>query len=61
MSQLEEEFKAQNGGVAEQLSRDDLEMTVCRLVAQSIVNKALQVRKEHAGLLLVVKASSLSN
>ena len=56
MSQLEEEFKAQNGGVAEQLSRHDLEMTVCRLVAQRIVSKALQVRKEHAGLLLGSKS-----
>ena len=57
MSQLEEEFKAQNGGVAEQLSRDDLEMTVCRLVAQRLVSKALQVRKEHAGLLLGSKST----
>ena len=52
MSQLEEAFKARHGGVAEQLSRDDLEMTVCRLAAQRLVSKALQVRKEHAGLLL---------
>ena len=27
-------------------------MTVCRLVAQRLVSKALQVHKEHAGLLL---------
>ena len=52
MSQLEEAFKARHCGVAKQLSRDDLEMTVCRLAAQRLVNKALQVRKEHAGLLL---------
>ena len=52
MSQLEEAFKAWHCGVAEQLSRDDLEMTVCRLVAQRLVCKSLQVRKEHAGLLL---------
>ena len=52
MSQLEETFKARHCGVAEQLSKDDLEMTVCRLAAQRLVSKALQVRKEHAGLLL---------
>ena len=52
MSQLEETFKARHGGVAKQLSRDDLEMTVCRLAAQRLVSKALQVRKQHAGLLL---------
>ena len=52
MSQLEEAFKARHCGVAKQLSRDDLEMTVCRLAAQRLVSKALQVRKEHAGLLL---------
>ena len=52
MFQLEEAFKARHCGVAEQLSRDDLEMTVGRLAAQRIVSKALQVRKEHAGLLL---------
>ena len=52
MSQLEEAFKARHCGVAEQLSRDDLEMTVGRLAAQRIVSKALQVHKEHAGLLL---------
>ena len=52
MSQLEEAFKAQHGGVAEQLSRDDLEVTLCRLFAQKLVSKALQVRKEHVGLLL---------
>ena len=52
ISQLEDAFKARHFGVAEQLSRDDLELTVCRLVAQRIVSKALQVRKEHAGLLL---------
>ena len=52
MSQLEESFKARHCGVAEQPSRDDLEMTVGRLAAQRIVSKALQVRKEHAGLLL---------
>ena len=52
MSQLEEAFKARHCGVAEQLSRDDLEMTVCRLIAQRIVSKSLQVHKEHAGLLL---------
>ena len=51
MSQLEETFKAWHGGVAEQLNRDDLEMTVCRLAAQRLVSKALQERKEHAGLL----------
>ena len=62
MSQLEEAFKARHGGVAEQLSREDFEMTVCRLVAQRLVSKALQVRKEHAGLLLgSLKVSSLSN
>ena len=37
--------------VAEQVSRDDLEMTR-RLVTQRLVSKALQVRKEHVGLLL---------
>ena len=52
MSQLEETFKARYGGVVEQLSRDDLEMTVCRLAAQRLVSKALQVCKEHAGLLI---------
>ena len=59
MSQLEETFKTRYGGVAEQLSRDDFEMTVCRLASQRLVSKALQVRKEHAGLLL--GSSSLSN
>ena len=52
MSQLEETFKARHGGVAEQLSRDDLEVSVCRLAAQRLVSKALQVRKQHEGLLL---------
>ena len=49
MSQFEETFKARHG---EQLSRYDLEMTFCRLFAQRLVSKALQLRKEHAGLLL---------
>ena len=52
MSQLEETCKARHCGVAEQLSRDDLEMTVCRLAAQRLVSKALQVRKQHAGFFL---------
>ena len=59
MSQLEETFKAWYSGVVEQLSRDDLEMTVCRLAAQRLVSKALQVRKEHVGLL--IGSLSLSN
>ena len=51
MSQLEEAFKARRGVVAEQLSRDDLEMTVCRLAAQRLVSKTLQARKQNAGFL----------
>ena len=42
MFQLEEAFKARHCGVAKQLSRDDLELTVCRLAAQRLVSKALQ-------------------
>ena len=39
-----------------------MEMTVCRLVAQRLVSKTLQVHKEHAGLFLgSIKASSPSN
>ena len=39
-----------------------MEMTLCRLVAQRLVGKALQVHKEHAGLFLgSIKASSPSN
>ena len=53
MSQLEETFKARYGSVAEQLSRDELEMTVCRLVAQRPVSKALQAQKQHAGFCFV--------
>ena len=53
MSQLEETFKAWHGGVAEQLSRDELEMTVCRLVAQRLVSKALQAQKQRAGFCFV--------
>ena len=51
MSQLEEAFKARHGVVAEQLSRDDLEMTVCKLAAQRLVSKTLQARKQNAGFL----------
>ena len=51
MSQLEEAFKARHGVVAEQLSRDDLEMTVCKLAAQRLVSKTLQARNQNAGFL----------
>ena len=51
MSQLEEAFKARHGVVAEQLSRDDLKMTVCRLAAQRLVSKTIQARKQNARFL----------
>ena len=52
MSQLEETFKAWHGAVADNFSREKLKMTVSRLAAQRLVSKALQVRKQQAGLLL---------
>ena len=50
-SQLTKAFKKLHESVAKRMPRV-LQRTVCRLAARRLLNKALQIRKEHAGLLL---------
>jgi hypothetical protein len=49
---LKEEFKSLHAGVADTLSRAELEKTVGRLAVKRLVCKALQIRRKHAGFLL---------
>ncbi|CAI8022425.1 hypothetical protein GBAR_LOCUS13170, partial [Geodia barretti] len=49
---LKEEFKSLHAGVADTLSKAELEKTVGRLAVKRLVCKALQIRRKHAGFLL---------
>ena len=51
-NKLKEEFKSLHAGVADTLSRAELEQTVGRLSVKRLVCKALQIRRKHAGFLL---------
>ncbi len=48
---LVQAFKKTHEGVANRMSRL-LGRTACRIAAKRLLNKALQMRKEHAGSLL---------
>ena len=50
-SELTKAFKKLHESVAKRMPRV-LQKTVCRLAARRLLNKVLQIRKEHAGLLL---------
>ena len=60
---LKEEFKSLHAGVADTLSRAELEKTVCRLTVKRLVCKTLQIRRKHAGFLVsttkLIKSISL--
>ena len=60
---LKEEFKSLHAGVADTLSRAELEKTVGRLSVKRLVCEALQIRREYAGFLLasikLIKSISL--
>ena len=60
---LKEEFKSLHAGVADTLSRAELEQTVGRLSVKRLVCKALQIRRKHAGFLVatikLIKSISL--
>ena len=60
---LKEEFKSLHAGVADTLSRAELEKTVGRLSVKRLVCKALQIRRKHAGFLVatikLIKSISL--
>ena len=49
---LKEEFESMHAGVADTLSRAELKQTVGRLAVRTLVCKALQIRRKHAGFLL---------
>ena len=51
-NKLKEEFKSLHAGVADTLSRAELEQTVGRLSVKRLVCKALQILRKHAGFLL---------
>ena len=51
MSQLRGSFKELHPGIVKQMPRV-LGRTVCRLAARRLLNKALQLRKIHAGCML---------
>ena len=60
---LKKEFKSLHAGVADTLSKAELEQTVGRLAVKRLVCKALQIRRKHAGFLLasikLIKSISL--
>ena len=64
MSQLRGSFKELHPGIAKQMPRV-LGRTVCRLAARRLLNKALQLRKIHAGCLLKdirsIKSTKITN
>ena len=64
MSQLRGTFKQLHPGIAKQMSRI-LGRTVCRVAARRLLNKALQLRKMHAGYLLKdirsIKSTKITN
>ena len=49
---LKQEFKSLRAGVADTLSKAELEQTVGRLAVKRLVCKTLQIRRKHAGFLL---------
>ena len=49
---LKQEFKSLHAGVADTLSKAELEQTVGRLSVKRLVCKTLQIRRKHAGFLL---------